>query len=46
MLAMVENGQLQPEKLIGKKVALVEAAPILMEMDTFQQTGITVIDQF
>ncbi len=46
MLAMIENGQLQPEKLIGQKVALAEAASILMEMDTFQQTGITVIDQF
>jgi len=46
MLAMIENGHLRPEQLIGKKITLAEAAPILMEMDSFRQTGVTVITEF
>ena len=46
LLAMIEAGKLHPEKLIGKTVALEEAAVELSTMNDFQGSGITVIDRF
>ena len=46
MLGMIAAGKLQPQKLIGKRVALAEAADEMMAMDSFAATGITVIDRF
>ena len=45
MLAMIESGKLQPQKLIGRTIPLEEAAAEMMNMDSFATTGITVIDQ-
>ncbi|MGA6926242.1 MAG: zinc-dependent alcohol dehydrogenase family protein [Desulfosarcina sp.] len=46
LLGMIEAGILHPEKLIGRKVGLQEGIAQLMVMDRFDQTGVTVINQF
>lgn len=46
MLAMVENGTLAPQRLVGKRIALDEAPVALMAMDRFDGLGISVIDRF
>lgn len=46
MLAMIAEGNLQPQKLIGKCISLAEAPAELASMDSFPGTGITVIDRF
>jgi alcohol dehydrogenase len=46
MLAMIESGALQPDKLIGDHISLDEAPAALMSMDSFPGQGITVIDRF
>jgi alcohol dehydrogenase len=46
LLRMVAQGQLQPGRLIGRRIALPEAVEALVSMDAFPGTGITVIDRF
>ena len=46
MLEMIRQGKLQPQKLIGKTVSLDESIEELMNMDSFEGTGVTVIDSF
>jgi len=46
LLKMIQEGKLQPEKLTGKAISLKESPQELMNMNEFQQTGITVIDRF
>ena len=46
MLLMIENGKLQPEKLIGRTISLENAATKLPLMNTFEGTGVTVINSF
>jgi alcohol dehydrogenase len=46
MMAMLQAGKLQPQKLIGKEITLAEAPAALMAMDRFDGTGITVITGF
>ncbi|MBB4010035.1 zinc-dependent alcohol dehydrogenase family protein [Allorhizobium taibaishanense] len=46
MMAMIETGQISPQKLIGNRVSLSEAVPILMAMDQSRDIGISVIDRF
>ena len=46
MLAMITSGKLEPQKLIGKTVALEEAPGELQGMTDFGAVGITVIDRF
>jgi alcohol dehydrogenase len=46
LLAMIDAGQLQPQKLIGRTVSLEEGIALLTVMDRFDQTGVTVIDRF
>jgi alcohol dehydrogenase len=46
MLAMIKAGQLQPERLIGKTVSLEESIDMLVGMDRFAETGVTVINEF
>jgi alcohol dehydrogenase len=46
MLRMVAAGQLAPERLVGRRIALAEASDALMAMDRFPGTGITVVDRF
>jgi len=44
MLKMIDERRLQPQKLIGKTVTLDESPAELMAMNSFQGSGITVID--
>lgn len=46
MLEMIKQKKLQPEKLIGKTVALEDAPHELINMDSFTGTGVTVINKF
>jgi len=46
MLMMIENGLLQPEKLLGKTISLEQSVDALINMNNFQSSGITVIDKF
>lgn len=46
LLGMIEAGTLQPEKLLGREIALDEAPAALAAMDRFEGRGITVITRF
>ena len=46
MFRMIEQGKLEPQKLIGKTVSLEESIEELMNMNEFAGTGVTVIDKF
>jgi alcohol dehydrogenase len=46
MMAMIESGKLQPQKLIGDRIALDKAPSTLAAMDQFAGLGISVITQF
>lgn len=46
MLDMVKSGKLNPEKLIARTVSLETATDFLPKMDTYQDSGITVINSF
>ena len=43
---MIQQGKLQPQKLIGKTVSLEESIEELMNMNNFTGMGVTVIDRF
>jgi alcohol dehydrogenase len=46
MLAMIRSGKLSPEKLIGRHITLSDAVTALPAMDTFRDSGISIIDSF
>ncbi len=46
MLSMIEDGLLKPELLIGNTVSLEESIDVLVNMDSFPGTGVTVINRF
>lgn len=46
MLRMIQEGKLQPEKLIEKTISLEEAALALPAMDDFEHRGVLVINRF
>jgi alcohol dehydrogenase len=46
MLQMILSGKIQPEKLIGKRISLDQAVVDLPAMDSFQDSGLTIIDRF
>jgi alcohol dehydrogenase len=46
LLAMIQAGKLSPEKLVGKTISLDESLTELTSMDSFDGTGITVINSF
>lgn len=46
MLQMIQAGLLSPERLIGQEISLEEAIPALMNMDSFQSPGVTIINRF
>jgi len=46
MLAMIESGQLSPERLVGRTIALDDAVSALVSMDQVSSAGVTVIDRF
>ncbi len=43
---MIKAGKLQPEKLVGKTISLNEAPAELMNMGSFSNFGVTVINKF
>jgi alcohol dehydrogenase len=46
IFTMIAAGKLQPQKLVGRRIRLAEAADALTQMDTFAGTGVTVVDRF
>ena len=46
MMALVEAGGLDPERLIGRRVSLAEGAQALERMDDFADVGVTMIERF
>lgn len=44
MLRMILTGKLSPDRLIGRRITLTEAAPALATMDSFRENGISIID--
>ena len=46
MFAMLESCGLAPEKLVGKTIGLEQSIPALMNMDKFENVGVTVITEF
>lgn len=46
LLAMVQSGSLRPDRLIRRTIPLEDAASVLMNMDAYEEPGITVIDSF
>lgn len=46
MLAIINKGELAPEKLIGRTISLEQSIDALVSMDKFEGTGVTVINQF
>ena len=45
MLRMIEQGKLAPAKLIGDRITLEQSIPALMDMNSFNGMGITVVDR-
>ncbi|QEE44293.1 zinc-dependent alcohol dehydrogenase family protein [Rhizobium sp. WL3] len=45
MLRMIRSGKLSPDRLIGRRITLTDAAPALATMDSFRENGITIIDR-
>jgi len=46
LLAMIREGKLDPQRLVGKTVTLAEAPAALIALGSFGGTGVTVIDRF
>ncbi|MCC5779642.1 zinc-dependent alcohol dehydrogenase family protein [Nitratireductor sp. B36] len=46
MLTMIQAGKLAPDRLVGRQISLEESINALMQMDTFQSVGATVISRF
>ena len=46
MLEMIQNGKLQPERLIEKTISLADVTKELPNMDKFKNKGVVVIDSF
>lgn len=46
MLTMIQAGKLAPDRLVGRQISLEESIDALMQMDTFQSIGATVISRF
>jgi len=46
LLAMIQAGKLQPEKLIQKTISLDESLEALTNMNSFRGIGVTVINKF
>jgi len=46
MLDMITVGKLQPLKLIGKTISLEDSLDELVNMNTFNAVGVTVINKF
>ncbi|QGY47089.1 alcohol dehydrogenase catalytic domain-containing protein [Maribellus comscasis] len=46
MFEMIKTGKLKPELLVGKTISLEEASDALVNMDEFENLGVTVINKF
>jgi alcohol dehydrogenase len=46
IFAMMAEEKLKPERLVGRTVSLEESIPILMNMDKFESSGVTVVTKF
>jgi alcohol dehydrogenase len=46
MLALLESGKLQPERLIGKRISLADSIDELIDMPKNKNVGISVIERF
>jgi alcohol dehydrogenase len=46
MLEMITSGRLRPEKLTGRTISLDQAAEALVNMNSFNETGVAVINEF
>ncbi|HEV7319531.1 MAG TPA: zinc-dependent alcohol dehydrogenase family protein [Ensifer sp.] len=46
MLAMIADGRLKPQQLIGREISLEQAIPALVSMDRATDLGISVITRF
>ena len=46
LFEMIRTGKVRPERLIGKRICLEDAADELTRMDAFAGTGVTVVDEF
>ena len=46
LLAMIEAGDLAPEKLIGRTITLAQSIDALVNMDKFEVAGVTVVTEF
>jgi alcohol dehydrogenase len=46
LLEMIQSGKLQPQKLIKKTISLDESIEDLIDMDNFNNIGVTIINEF
>ena len=46
MMQMIQSGKLSPEKLIGKRIPLEEAVEALINLDSFGENGMTMVNSF
>lgn len=46
LMQLILDGKMDPEKLIGRRINLEDAAETLMRMDTFKENGMVLINQF
>jgi alcohol dehydrogenase len=46
MFEMIKLGKLKPELLVGKTISLEEAPEALVNMNRFENVGVTVINKF
>ena len=46
MMRMIESGALHPEKLISRTISLDDTPAELIQMDSFQHVGVTIIEPF
>ncbi|WP_332914229.1 zinc-binding dehydrogenase [Algoriphagus boritolerans] len=46
MMQLIFSGKINPEKLIGRRIPLEDAADALIAMDSFQENGMVMIDRF
>lgn len=46
LMQLILDGKMNPEKLIGRRINLEDAIETLMRMDTFEEKGMVLINQF
>jgi alcohol dehydrogenase len=46
LMQLILDGKMDPEKLIGRRIKLEDAVETLMRMDTFEENGMVLINQF